>query len=349
MSSGQPSSAETADLGFGTPRDLGLMVTGEMVPVERLHPAIKGVRGAQSTGSSIVSFNLDAFSSYGREQGDNAPVSEAAAFAYTTVLNRFLKRDSRHCVQVGDASTVFWAEASDPAAAGDAEDFFAALVEAGDEEITNQSVKAALEKIRAGCATADIIADLPKGVRFYILGLAPNAARLSIRFYLEDELGVIARRWLEHVERLRIEPSPSGPAPSMWRMLIETAALRKSKNIQPNLAGNWMRAILTGAPYPLTLLSALVIRIRADHDINALRAGMLKSIPQSCCVIPQPHLGSRLNATKINPGSACTLCGLGGLGCRGMGIADRAALFFRATLDRGVMRVLPPNSREIRR
>jgi CRISPR-associated protein Csd1 len=254
------------------------LVTGEMAPVERLHPAIKGVRGAQSTGASIVSFNLDAFSSYGREQGDNAPVSEAAAFAYTTVLNRFLKRDSGHCVQVGDASTVFWAEAADPAAAGAAEDFFAALVEAGDEEITNQSVKAALEKIRAGCATADIIGDLPKGVRFYILGLAPNAARLSIRFYLEDELGVIARRWLEHVERLRIEPSPNGSAPSMWRMLIETAVLRKFKNIQPNLAGNWMRAILTGAPYPLTLLSALVIRIRADHDVNALRAGMLKSI-----------------------------------------------------------------------
>jgi CRISPR-associated protein Csd1 len=254
------------------------LVTGEMVPVERLHPAIKGVRDAQSTGASIVSFNLDAFSSYGREQGDNAPVSEAAAFAYTTVLNRFLQCDSRHCVQIGDASTVFWAEAGDPAAASAAEDFFAALIEAGDEEITNQSVKAALEKIRAGRATADIIADLPKGVRFYILGLAPNASRLSIRFYLEDEFGVMARRWLQHVERLRIEPSPNGPAPSMWRMLIETAALRKSKNIQPNLAGNWMRAILTGTPYPLTLLSALVIRIRADRDINALRAGMLKSI-----------------------------------------------------------------------
>jgi CRISPR-associated protein Csd1 len=254
------------------------LVTGEMAPVKRLHPPIEGVWGAQSTGASIVSFNLDAFTSYGREQGDNAPVSEAAAHAYTTALNRFLERDSKHRVQVGDASTVFWAEAADANAAQAAEDIFAALVSEGDEEITSQSVRDTLEKIRAGRAPADIVADLPQGVRFYILGLAPNASRLSIRFYLEDEFGVIARRWLEHVERLRIEPSPNGPATSMWRMLIETAVLRKSENIQPNLAGNWMRAILTGAPYPLTLLSALVIRIRADGDVNALRAAMLKSV-----------------------------------------------------------------------
>jgi CRISPR-associated protein Csd1 len=119
---------------------------------------------------------------------------------------------------------------------------------------------------------------LPKGVRFYILGLAPNASRLSVRFYLEDEFGVIARRYLEHVERLRIEPPPHEAAPSMWRMLIETAVLRKSENIQPNLAGEWLRAILSGAPYPLTLLSTLIMRLRADRDVNALRVAMLKSI-----------------------------------------------------------------------
>ena len=102
------------------------LVTGEHGPVARLHPAIKGVWGAQSSGASLVSFNIDAFTSYGHEQGDNAPVSEAAAFAYTTALNHFLERDSGHRVQIGDASTVFWADASDAAAADEAEDFFAA-------------------------------------------------------------------------------------------------------------------------------------------------------------------------------------------------------------------------------
>src|SRR6185312_11180351 len=224
------------------------------------------------------SFNLDAFTSYGHEQGDNAPISEAAAFAYTTVLNRFLERDSGHRVQIGDASTVFWADGGDRKAAEEAEDFFAGLMAIDDEKIGNRGVKGTLEKIRAGRAAADVIAELPKGVRFCIIGLAPNAARLSIRFYLEDEFGTIARRYLEHVERLRVEPPPREAAPSVWRMLIETAVLRKSENIQPNLAGEWLRAILAGAPYPRTLLSTLIMRLRADHDVNALRVGMLKSV-----------------------------------------------------------------------
>jgi CRISPR-associated protein Csd1 len=254
------------------------LVSGETTPVARLHPAIKGVWGAQSSGASIVSFNLDAFTSYGHEQGDNAPISEAAAFAYTTALNRFLERNSGHRIQIGDASTVFWADAGDPATAADAEDFFAGLVGIGDEKIANRRVVEALEKVRAGRATADIVPDLPKGVRFYILGLAPNAARLFVRFYLEAEFGVIARRYLEHVDRLRIEPPPREATPSMWRMLIETAVLRKSENVQPNLAGEWLRAILSGAPYPLTLLSTLIMRLRADGDVNALRVAVLKSV-----------------------------------------------------------------------
>ena len=193
-------------------------------------------------------------------------------------MNRFLERDSSHRIQIGDTSTVFWADAGDPKAAEEAEDVFASLMGIDDERIANRGVQDTLEKIRAGRAAADVAADLPKGVRFYILGLAPNASRLSIRFYLEDEFGVIARRYLEHVERLRIEPPPRETAPSMWRMLIETAVQRKSENIQPNLAGEWLRAILSGTPYPRTLLSTLIMRLQVDRDVNGLRVAVLKSV-----------------------------------------------------------------------
>ena len=88
------------------------LVTGELAPVERLHPKIKGVRGAQSSGASIVSFNLDAFESFGRRQGANAPISEQAAFAYTTALNTMLTPNSGHNIRVGDTTVVYWADAS---------------------------------------------------------------------------------------------------------------------------------------------------------------------------------------------------------------------------------------------
>jgi CRISPR-associated protein Csd1 len=261
----------------GEKTEAACLVTGERGPVARLHPSIKGVWDAQTAGASIVSFNLDAFTSYGNEQGDNAPISEAATFAYTAALNRFLERDSGHRIQIGDASTVFWADSSDVSASHEAEDILGGFMGI-DEKAETRKIEAILEKIHAGRAIDEIVAELPQGVRFFVLGLAPNASRLSVRFFLEDEFGVIARRYLEHVERLRIEPSQKEQSPSMWRMLIETAVLRKSENIQPNLAGEWMRAIVTGTPYPLTLLSTLIMRLRADHDVNAMRVAILKSI-----------------------------------------------------------------------
>jgi len=253
------------------------LVDGDKGSVARLHPAIKGVWGAQSSGASIVSFNLEAFASYEHEQGDNAPISDRVAFAYTTALNHLLERDSKHRIQIGDASTVFWADASNAAAVDAAESMFAFLFEI-DESAEGAKIGDILAKIRAGLPAGDFQPALARGVRFHILGLAPNAARLSIRFYVEDEFGVLAKRYAEHHEHLRIDPPPRDEIPTMWRMLIETAALGKSENVQPNLAGEWMRAILTGAPYPLTLLSSIIMRLRADHDVNALRVAILKSV-----------------------------------------------------------------------
>jgi CRISPR-associated protein Csd1 len=253
------------------------LVTGKRGPVARLHPSIKGVWGALTAGASIISFNRDAFTSYGHEQGDNAPVSEAATFAYATALNHFLEKGSGHRIQIGDASTVFWAEAENTEVAKDAEDIFANFL-AIDEKQATVKIAGILKAIHDGLPIEDIKPDLPDGVRFSVLALSPNAARLSVRVYVEDDFGVIAERYAEHVQRMRIEPPPREAMPSMWRLLIETAILRKSDNIVPNLAGEWMRAILTGARYPLTLLSLLLMRLRADHDVNALRVAILKSI-----------------------------------------------------------------------
>jgi CRISPR-associated protein Csd1 len=254
------------------------LVTGERGTVARLHPAIKGVWGAQTSGASIVSFNLDAFTSYGNKQGENAPVSEAAAFAYTTALNHFLNRRSAQRIQIGDASTVFWADGP-IVTAKEAEGVFAALLGANvDETVEARKVAAILKAVRDGRSAADFKSEFPQGVRFFVLALAPNASRLSVRFHIEDDFGMIAGRFLAHAERMRIEPTPGQERPSIWRLLIETAVQRKSENIPPKLAGDWLRAILTDNPYPLTLLSTVLMRLRADRDVNGLRVAVLKAV-----------------------------------------------------------------------
>lgn len=251
----------------------------------RLHPSIKGVWGAQSSGAALVSFNLDAFTSYGHEQGDNAPVSEAAAFAYTTALNRFLDRDSGHRVQIGDASTVFWADASDMEAATEAEAIFASFVESSpqaddedlkaEEKAVTRRIGDRLERIRQGLPLAQVEPRLAEGVRFYVLGLAPNAARLSVRFFYADDFGALVRNYQKFIADMRIEPRPRDGYPPLWRYLQETAVLGKRENVPPNLAGEWMRSILSGTPYPLTLMSSVLTRIETASPSKNIRCRLV--------------------------------------------------------------------------
>lgn len=262
------------------------LVTGDTAPVARLHPSVKGVWGAQSSGASLVSFNLDAFTSYGHEQGNNAPVSEAAAFAYTTVLNRYLDKDSGHRIQIGDASTVFWADCADAVRAEEAETIFAALLDpatkekliAAAENIATSRIESRLDAIRNGQRLSQVAPELDEGVRFHVLGLAPNAARLSVRFYWQDDFGRLMENFQNYLRDTDISPPPRDGWPPMWRYLLELAPQGKRENVPPLVAGEWLRAILSGTPYPLTLFSTVLMRIRADGEINALRCAMLKSV-----------------------------------------------------------------------
>lgn len=247
------------------------LVSGETAPIARLHPPIKGVRGAQTSGASIVSFNLDAFESYGKTQNYNAPVSEIVAFRYTTVLNHLLRFDSRQKVQIGDATTVFWTERDSPI-----EGFMGVILNPTDEAADLLNIRFFLEAVRDGKMYPELG---DPDIRFYILGLSPNASRLSIRFWHVSTVGDIAEKIGQHFRDLAIvkqyENNPEFPG--MWHLLRQTAVQGKSENIPPLLAGAMMRSILTGAAYPQALLSSIIGRIRADQDINYLRAAIIKA------------------------------------------------------------------------
>ena len=251
------------------------LVEGVTAPIQRLHSAIKGVWGAQSSGANIVSFNARSFESYGKtdRQGENAPVGERAAFAYTTALNHLLAKDSRNRVQVGDASTVFWADAPSQF---DGEftlaDFFGETKDDPDRGV--RAVQALHQALASG--------QLPvgeRGAQFFVLGLAPNAARISVRFWLRAPLSELAPRILQHFADLKVvRRYDSDPVtPSLFRLLSSLALLGKLDNVPPRLAGEWMRAILEGQPYPATLLNATVIRCKAEQEVTTLRAAVLKA------------------------------------------------------------------------
>lgn len=264
------------------------LVTGEHAPVQRLHPKIKRVRGAQPAGASIVSFNLEAFESFGRKQGHNAPISDRAVFAYTTALNAMLAADSRRSLLIGDTTTVFWADAkAGETAAQAAEDVFAILVDpTPTDEEEAAKIKDKLTAVFQGRPLAEVHPNLHQDTRFSVLGLAPNAARLSVRFWYEDSIDELARRFAEHWRDLRLVPPAWASAPPIWSLLRETAAQRKATNVPPTLAGSLMRAILTGSRYPRSLLAAVIGRVRADKDINARRVAICRA-----CLAREYRLG----------------------------------------------------------
>ena len=281
------------------------LVTGQRAAIARLHPSVKGVAGAQSSGASMVSFDKDAFKSFGKERGANAPVSERAAFAYTAALNTLLERDSRRRIQIGDATTVFWAEAAgDDTGAAAAEELFSLIAAPPTDAEETAKVADRLTAIAAGRPLAEVDPEVDENTRFCVLGIAPNAARVSIRFWHRNTIGEVARRVAEHWRDLRLEPVPWRTPPAAWRLLKETAPQGKAQNIPPTLGGALMRAILGGGRYPRSLLAAVVGRMRADKNVTGMRAAICKA-----CLARDHRLGFEkedvpvaLSREETNPG-----------------------------------------------
>ena len=259
--------------GAGNTAASGLcLVSGEADELERLHPSIKGVWGAQSSGANIVSFNLDAFGSYGKVQGANAPVGKRAAFAYTTALNHLLAKGSRQRIQVGDASTVFWAEKP----GHPMEELFPGIL--GEPDKDNPDQRTATVAALLAAPQSGVVFFEDSGTRFYVLGLAPNAARIAVRFWHVKTVGELAVNIRRHFDDLRIAHAPHEPETlSLFRLLLATATLGKAENIPPNLGGDLMRSVIENLPYPQTLLSGAIRRIRAEQEVTYPRAAIIKA------------------------------------------------------------------------
>ncbi|CCQ74034.1 type I-C CRISPR-associated protein Cas8c/Csd1 [Magnetospira sp. QH-2] len=254
------------------------LVTGMQGPVAVLHPSIKGVRGAQSVGAALVSFNLEAFTSHGWKQGANAQVSEQAAFAYTAALNKLLARDNkeRHMVE-GDTTFVFWAQ-DDTAMEESFGSFFSGYEVATDDQ--EKPVKKTLGAVRRGLNDAK-----DDGTPFYVLGLAPNAARLAVRYWYEGTVGELSNQMKKHFDDLAIIGLKQGeedPLPSLWRLLGTIAIGGDPKSLPDGLRGNLaadiVRAALENTAYPATLLARAVERCRAEQSVPTMRAALIKAV-----------------------------------------------------------------------
>lgn len=260
------------------------MVTGDLDSIVRIHSDTRISKDAKK----LVGFQKNSgYDSYGKEQGLNAPVGKSAEFAYTTALNTLLRSSSR--LLVGDAVTLFWA-----AKETDLEKqmvYFFSEPGKDDPDAGVRAVESLYRSVENGVFQLEDSRN-----RFYVLGLSPNVARIAVRFWIVDTVASMAVKIKRHFDDLKIDCGPNdNKFLSIFRLLVSTAARGKADNIPPNLAGDTVRAILEGLPYPQTLLQAAVRRIRAERNISYPRAALIKACINRSTRFKSPHIKEELS------------------------------------------------------
>lgn len=268
------------------------LLTGEWGRLARLHSKIKG---AASGDSSLVSFDKDSHRSYGKEQSFNAPVSESAAQAYTSALNAILDgpMKTKHRMRLGDTTVAFWTEKPSLV-----EDIFAQFAEHGEEPTPDAAQDAGLLRkldiflraLREGVNWSGNVGEDPAETRFFMLGLSPNQGRLTVRFFLRGSVRELLDNLRRHHREMSVERKwgegtkrPDLEFPPTWMFLDQTCPRDKNgkpvrDQIPPILPAPLLRAVITGARYPDGLYSAVIRRIRADRDVNYLRASIIRGM-----------------------------------------------------------------------
>lgn len=250
------------------------VVTGEVVVPEATHPSIKNVQDAQPSGAALVSFNAEAFESFGRKQNLNAPMGKETAFAYTSALNS-LTGDKDHRQHIGDMTVVYFAEDAEPVY----QDVMDLCFAGSDDRVTDAELHSILQNIAAGKQTDFAGKTLSPDDRFYLLGISPNASRLSVRCFRQSSFGDVISRIKQHYDDIAIVTDNRSKWVDipLWALLRETVNPNANdKTPAPQMAGDTLRAVLTGGRYPETLYRRTLLRIRAKHDITRGKAAIVK-------------------------------------------------------------------------
>ena len=278
------------------------LITGKQAVPQLVHPSIKNVRDAQSSGAALVSFNAQAFCSYGKEQNENAPAGKYAAFAYTNALN-YLLSDKEHVKYVGNAAVVYWAKD----AVNQYQDIFAALLEGTGDQISERDLNGIIGAISQGIEYDYSGIPLDPENEFFVLGISPNAARLSVRFFYHTHFGEIVRNIKKHYDDIQIIPDhrDSRSGIPLWSLLRETINVKSNdKTPIPQMAGDVMKSMISGGRYPETLMNQTMLRIRAEHDITRGKAAIIKGyLIRNTANLPDSELFKEVSTVSLNEDS----------------------------------------------
>lgn len=282
------------------------LITGEQCdPVATTTPT--AIAGGNPTGSRLVAFQVNSgYDSYGKSKGLNAPMSKDAEAAYTTALNRQLAKGSHNKFMLGNRTFAFWASSSDEVSQKMEESLFDLL---GFSDENDDDPNAKIEEVRK------VFKAISSGVlktnlddRFYILGLAPNSARIAVVYWSETSLRDFAAKIEQHFSDMEIVDNRKERKPYMGlrNMLSTVTQSGKLSDVTPNLPESVAKSIFEGTPYPYTLFSSCIRRIRAESgDIRITRAAIMKAYLNRINEKDPKKITVMLDKQNLNSGYLC--------------------------------------------
>lgn len=235
------------------------------------------IPGSQAT-AKLVAFQINSgYDSYGKSKGNNAPISEEAEFAYTTALNHLLRSNSHNKFMIGNRTFLFWASSESEASKASEDSLFALLGRTEDE---NDDPNKRIELVRhtfMAIYSGKLAAN--KDDKFFILGLAPNAARIAVVYWNEIPIRKFAELISKHFEDMEIIDTCKDKKPyvGLHSILGNVTLGGKSNDVTPNLPDAVVKSIFQGLPYPASLFQACIRRIHAEQAINIVRAAIIKA------------------------------------------------------------------------
>lgn len=262
------------------------------------------IPGSQAT-AKLVAFQVNSgYDSYGKAKGGNAPISEEAEFAYTTALNHLLRSDSRNKFLIGNRTFLFWASKDNEAGEKAEESIFSMFGFNEQEDNPNRNieqVRKTFNAIYSGILKTSL------DDKFYILGLAPNSARIAVTYWSELPLKEFAALILRHFEDMEIVDTRKEKKPYMGlRSILATITLGgKSSDATPNLPEAVVKSIFQGIPYPYTLFAGCIRRIRAEQSLNITRTAIIKAYLNRQQNDNQKKIEIMLDKENTNQGYLC--------------------------------------------
>lgn len=246
------------------------LITGEKAPVAVIHTTTP-ILGSNST-AKIVGFQINSgYDSYYKNQGLNAPVSVKAEDAYSTALNVLLGKDSKNKYIIGDTTVVFWAEKK--SIFEDCFPYFFDSPPKDDSDANIREIRSFLNSVHTGILKTD------NHNKFYVLGLSPNVARISVRFWKPGTIAEFSDNIMQHFHDLEMVKWGSDDREyfSLFNLLTPISYQDDIKKLPPNIVGSVMQSIINGTLYPTTLQMQCLCRIKADRKISFIRAAILKA------------------------------------------------------------------------